>query len=828
MNAIKILIIVIVLIIAFSFLLNDYILPQKGNDFIKNQLTDLLNREVNFDKVSYSLIDGIVLENFSVKAKSNLPFKYLIKSKKASFNVLLLPLIVKNKVIITNLNIVSPHINLIKKETNEFNIHDLLKTGNSQDKRKKLNLLIISLVLSDGEFNYYDYSQSQNYEEKLTDLFMAYNYSFPVSVKFKIHATEVKEKGFFQCAGYYNLRTKNINLGGVIKNLSAMKLISHVNLPIKIEESAGKITTEFKSTIKKNKIIFLSSKSNIENLTLKTQTLDIKGSLGVNSKLTYDFKDKRMISSDGDVNFKNTLIEGVPYIKKIENLEGKTTFNKEQINFKNLKAKILNCPTTFEGFIKNYQDPYLDLNIKSELKLNKILEAFSLEKKGRFKDVQIKGKSYAMVNLNGSIKKMISLDIIGDISFSDVSIESRKPIVEISQVNGKINLSKNKAEITNLTMYFKDTKYSVDGMLADYAKPHVELKVLSDNFFCAATLDKQNNTIFINKIKGNYFNNEFNLIGEVSNLSSPIFNIYGNLMLNLAELDKFSPALSNSISKLEPTGRCPVSFHFNGKPYQWRYADAGFKAQTEQISIKGFTLNNLHLNTVLQDGKIFINNFSLEPYGGTFNLSGQIDLQKEFPAYNIDLLIRELDLKKLTKDTKLKDKNISGLAFLKLNLMNPIKDVSGLYGNGTLLVTDGYLFELPLLSKLFTTIGLTQFEKVVFKEAYCDFTIKNRTISTENLTLISNSISLKTKGSVDFNGNLNFVTNAELSKKSYESLGKGGQIVSVFFNTLGKYLMRIQTTGNISNPKHEKVTVSSEELIKGGLMKGIEDILRGF
>ena len=101
MNAIKILIIVIVLIIAFSFLLNDYILPQKGNDFIKNQLTDLLNREVNFDKVSYSLIDGIVLENFSVKAKGDLPFKYLIKSKKVSFNVLLLPLIVKNKVIIT-------------------------------------------------------------------------------------------------------------------------------------------------------------------------------------------------------------------------------------------------------------------------------------------------------------------------------------------------------------------------------------------------------------------------------------------------------------------------------------------------------------------------------------------------------------------------------------------------------------------------------------------------------------------------------------------------------------------------------------------------------
>ncbi|HDM37479.1 MAG TPA: AsmA family protein [Candidatus Omnitrophica bacterium] len=299
-------------------------------------------------------------------------------------------------------------------------------------------------------------------------------------------------------------------------------------------------------------------------------------------------------------------------------------------------------------------------------------------------------------------------------------------------------------------------------------------------------------------------------------------------MLDLSDLDKFIPQSSSVISKLEPKGTIPVSLHFKGQPRKWKEAIAGLKSQVKQIYLKGLKLDNFYLNISMQDKKIFINNLSAKPYGGSLNLSGYIDLAKESPSYMIEALVKDVDLKRLTKDTKLKDKNISGLTYLKMKIMNPLKDISGLYGNGTLLITEGSLFELPLLSGLATIIGLSQFEKVVFKEAYADFVIKNRTISTENSTLISDILSLKSKGSIDFNGNLNFITDIELSKRTYESLGKSGQIAAIFFDVLGKYLIRIKTTGKLTEPHYQRLPVSSKDMIEKVLIKGLEEILKGF
>ena len=827
MKLIKIIILITILITLLYICLNYYILPFKGKTFIKNQLQNSLNREVNFDKVSYSVIKGIVLDNFSIKTKSNQPSKYLIKSKRISFNILLIPLPTKDKVIITNLKIESPYINLIKDSEGKLNIEDLLKTKHHKNKKKTSNILIAGLRLSNGNLNLYDYSKEKTYQQRITNLYASYHYSFPLSVKFKLKAKEADKKTSLLCTGNYNLKTKSISLGGKIKELDVSKLAPLIKSPFKIKEIQGILYTDFDATINKDRIISLDTISEINNLSLTAEPIKIDGAININSILQYNLKQKNIISVAGNINLKDTSIDGLPYIKQIVNLEGKLSFDKTKIAFEELKADIFKSPTTLGGLLKNFQDPYLDLNLKSELKLDKILNILPL-KKDRFKNITIKGESYAALKIKGKIRRLISLDITGDISFSDVSIESKRRIFQLSGITGKINLSRNKAEIVNLTAFAKGTKYTAEGSLTDFTKPHIELKVLSDNFFCNAIVDKENDILSIKKLKGNYFGNDYNCTGEIYNLTSPIFNIYGELMLDLSDLDKFIPQSSSVISKLEPKGTIPVSLHFKGQPRKWKEAIAGLKSQVKQIYLKGLKLDNFYLNISMQDKKIFINNLSAKPYGGSLNLSGYIDLAKESPSYMIEALVKDVDLKRLTKDTKLKDKNISGLTYLKMKIMNPLKDISGLYGNGTLLITDGSLFELPLLSGLATIIGLSQFEKVVFKEAYADFVIKNRTISTENSTLISDILSLKSKGSIDFNGNLNFITDIELSKRTYESLGKSGQIAAIFFDVLGKYLIRIKTTGKLTEPHYQRLPVSSKDMIEKVLIKGLEEILKGF
>jgi hypothetical protein len=664
------LIIIILLIVSLHLLLNQYILPKKM-DLVKDNLAQALNREVSFDKLSYSLIGGVVIENLAVKAKEGLPFEYFMKSEKVSFN--LLPLFIQNKTIIT-----------------------------------------------------------------------------------------------------------------------------------------------------------LKAKSKIENLKVKTQDLILSGDLDLNSILKYDLKERKLVSVEGSINFKEMLVEGVPYIEKVESLSGKCSFDENKIDFKDSRGRILNWPFAFTGSVENYDDPYLNLRATSEFKLGNILKLLPIEKISELDNIQVEGRSQAEIKIRGRIREPASLDIRGGVSLFDVSIIIKEPAFDLVQINGKINLSKNKAELEDLAGFLRNTKYALEGSLTDYTEPSLKLRILSENFFSAIELDKEADLVLIKKLEGNYYQNKFNLTGQVSNLASPLFNVYGSLSLNLSEIDKFIPHLSSLTTALEPEGLCTASFHFKGEPGKWRKAEAGLKANSDLLTAGGLKLNNFYLNGSMINEKIYIRELSFAPYGGRLKATGKMNLETTAYLSSVDLLVEELDLAQLSADTKLKDKGIDGLAHLRLNLAGPLKDLNDLQGNGRLSVIEGHLFELPLLADLAAVIGLSHFEKIVFREGHCDFIIEDRRVSTENLTLISESLSLKSRGSVDFDGDLNFITNIELSEKAYEGLGKPGQVVSVFFDILGKFLISIRTTGNISEPNHETIPISPKEIIREGIIKGIGDIFRIF
>jgi len=186
-----------------------------------------------------------------------------------------------------------------------------------------------------------------------------------------------------------------------------------------------------------------------------------------------------------------------------------------------------------------------------------------------------------------------------------------------------------------------------------------------------------------------------------------------------------------------------------------------------------------------------------------------------------------LNLEKLVGDTKLKDKEIKGIAYLKMQLKNPYKDISGITGEGKMVIADGHLMQLPVLDTMAKLLGISMEEKVTFKEAYADFIIKNQTISSENITLISEGFELKSQGSLDFKGNISFLSNAEFSKEKYEELNASQQVLSMIFNFTNRYITRIRSTGPIGNVQHKLEPASADELLLEGIkgLKGIGDLL---
>jgi hypothetical protein len=207
-------------------------------------------------------------------------------------------------------------------------------------------------------------------------------------------------------------------------------------------------------------------------------------------------------------------------------------------------------------------------------------------------------------------------------------------------------------------------------------------------------------------------------------------------------------------------------------------------------------------------------------------MTGEMALTKQNVPYNANIVLKNLSLEKLIKDTKLKDKEIKGFAFLKMQLRNPYKDISGITGDGGLIIIDGYLMQLPILDTMAKLLGIPVKEKITFKEAYADFTIKNQTISSDNITLTSEGFDIKSQGTMDFKGNIDFLSNAEFSEEKYKELNTDQQIGSLIFNFANKYITRIRSTGHIGSVQHKIEPASPNELLNEGLkgLKGIGEI----
>jgi hypothetical protein len=821
----NILIILAILLGGGYAFLNYYLLPYKAKTLIVEKLSDSLKRDVQIDSLAYSFKDGIVITDIRITSKDSKTEKMLLSSDKVSCNILILPYIFKRKLILTDLNINKPTINIEKISKDTYNFSDILKKDGPKNE-KKPTALITSASVTGGNLIYADYSRDDPYKKQISNIDFSYGWLPPSSVKYDLSFSFDDKKPDCQLKGNINLESKEANLRGVLNDISLSELNQAGGYPLKYESFEGQATINLNATLNNKKEINLKSISNLNDLLLKQPSFTIKGASKAEVNVSYNFNKKEIIDISGIISPEGLSVEGLPYVNTFNDIKGRAIFDRQKVVLEDIQGSLLGCPTKLKGVI-NLKDLYLKLDAKSDLQLEKALAILPKANKEGFKNIKMSGKTYASLNISGSLVKMISLDITGDISLSDVSLRSSTSKLDISSASGKIFLSKDKADIKDINFNFLNKTYNLNASLSDYENPIIDFKILSDDFFSSGNISIDKKNAHINKIQGNYYTHTYELTGEVENLTSPLLNIYGQVLIDTENLDKLLPQNLKNISHLKLMGKIPGDFHFHGRLAEWKNANAGFKANTGRIQLKGLKLNNLYINAGMQNGKATLKNLNFDAYEGIFTMTGDFYLSKPNMPYEANLILKKLNIAKLIEDTKLKGKDIKGTAYLKMQIRNPYKDISGITGSGGMVIVDGYLMQLPVLDTMANLLGISLQEKVVFKEAYADFIIKNQTINSENITLLSEGFEIKSKGSMDFKGNIDFLSNAEFSKEKYEELNASQQVLSMIFNFTNKYITRIRSTGSIGNVKHKLEPASPDEFIFEGLksLKGIGDLL---
>ena len=118
----------------------------------------------------------------------------------------------------------------------------------------------------------------------------------------------------------------------------------------------------------------------------------------------------------------------------------------------------------------------------------------------------------------------------------------------------------------------------------------------------------------------------------------------------------------------------------------------------------------------------------LSLYDGSMDAVGKINLTSENLPYWLNADIKGIKLEKLKLDTPVKDKDISGIIQAQAEISGFSNDLSRLNGAGTVLITEGRLWQLDLFKGIGTLIFTSDFTNVVFNQGSCAFVIQDKYI----------------------------------------------------------------------------------------------------
>lgn len=210
-------------------------------------------------------------------------------------------------------------------------------------------------------------------------------------------------------------------------------------------------------------------------------------------------------------------------------------------------------------------------------------------------------------------------------------------------------------------------------------------------------------------------------------------------------------------------------------------------------------------------GTYSVTNLAGRAYDGDFTATVQVE-----PAtaglehrYAVVAALTNADFAKVAEGyARPADTPIGGRAHLTLQITGIVADAFGpaTRGNGTLSIEDGALFRLPLLgglsdllSRIVPGLGFAS-----QTDLSCTYTIADGAITTEDLRLAGDLLSMKSRGDLEFDGHLQFRVEVQLLRR-----GPLAFLLRLITFPVTK-LFEFQLGGTLAEPKWRPVNLPKE------------------
>ncbi len=536
----------------------------------------------------------------------------------------------------------------------------------------------------------------------------------------------------------------------------------------------------------------------------------------------------------GEVDFQRTSIKGIPHIDNLTNVQGRTNFSNDKAETQRLSFDTLGSSFTISGTARDFKDPQMDVRFNSNnVDLKKIFALVSLFNKdlklspsgsasieGRFR-----GRTSAAKNGRLNIKAVLK----------NASLEGPPLPFPISNMTGTVSGDNKKFIFENLKGTVQKNDYTLNGTLNDLKNPALNITLVSSSINLTSQLKIANDPaapsvkiIAISSLRGYYLNTPLDVQGSIAlKNGTRQLNLEGHTDLELADLSALLPQLAEKIKPLNPGGLLKTNFTLRGPADNWTDWDVSIDSQSERLLLWGLKFEGVGLRFTQRDKKITDCSITSKLYAGDLNISSSADLDDDDLPFDLTLSLENTDLEKLKNDTGLKNRPLSGKIFSSLNLSGHLQDGSGLSGEGTLSVKEGNLAQMTIFKGLINALLPKEFQSVNFTSGTMGFEVRERKVSTSNLTLFSEQVTLAGRGSIDFDQNIKFLIEPKFSEIALtESQSLRTPVASVM--NIANQFVDMEMTGTLSKPVFTPKPRPGKVLnkVKDALIDGLENIFQ--
>jgi len=543
----------------------------------------------------------------------------------------------------------------------------------------------------------------------------------------------------------------------------------------------------------------------------------------------YDPENKNPVDYKGIVHLTKSLLTGIPYLEKIDNIEGTATITPDLIQTDGLTFNAQETNIKLSGLLTNFAKPALDIRASSQdIKLQKILTLFpALREKIK---IDLTGKAAVEASYKGPIAAPSKATIELATQLADTTVTHKNLHHDITDISGKLNYKTDLITWDNLHGDYQEKTYVLNGQLSDFSRPVIDSTVTADQLNLTAQVKLLHSAFRLTGLEGDYLNSYFNLKGDVHLFedADADIDLRGKIALDLRDIGALVPRLKDRTKQFNPIGVLTGEGIYMGKLKDWRNWQLAFDAQSSKIMLKGYPFQDVAIRFAQRDLAISKCDISSKIYGGELEIISSADLRGEEIPFSSTISLKNLELSKFREDKKPKDRQLTGILALSTNLEGTVDEWRELTGEGFLSITDGYLWQWNILEGISAVLLIPEFKNFVFTEAYGDFVIQDQRISTNNAQMKSKSVGLDGEGWIDFHQNLNFditPTFSEIAILRSGSLKKGP--TSILTQTKG--YLNIRLTGTLDNPQHhiEKFPLRILEETIGETTNTLKEVIGG-